>query len=118
VASPYLPQQYDYNSWVPSQLYYSFALKAGCLTGYAVGSPAVSSTVFQCLVEKDIDTLQKANSEVGSSGAYGTWSFLPVTDGDFVRERPTQQLSKKQVNGMRILSGVRPFSSTEGLMEF
>jgi len=98
--------QYDYNSWVPSQLYYSFALQAGCLTGYAVGSPAVSSTVFQCLVEKDIDTLQKANSQVGSSGAYGTWSFLPVTDGDLIRERPTQQLAKKQVNGVRILSGV------------
>ncbi|KAE8440677.1 hypothetical protein EG329_006829 [Mollisiaceae sp. DMI_Dod_QoI] len=104
-ASPYLPMQYDYNAWVPSQSYYAFAQAAGCLSPYAVGSPARNSTIFQCLVEKDSATLQNASAAISSSGNYGTWGFLPVTDGAFIQQLPSQQLQKKQVNGLRMLAG-------------
>ncbi|TVY68904.1 Carboxylesterase patB [Lachnellula suecica] len=104
-ASPYLPMQYKYNAWVPSQAYYAFALKAGCFPGFAEGSLAVASTIFQCLVGKDTETLMNASASIGASGPYGTWGFLPVTDGTLIRERPTEQLSQKKVNGLRILSG-------------
>ena len=107
--------QYNYNAWVPSQSYYAFAEAAGCLTGYAVGSPAVSKTIFQCLVGKDTATLQNASASISASGMYGTWGFLPVTDGVFIRQTPSQQLQKKQVNGLRILSGVCFTSSLENL---
>lgn len=99
--------QYDYNAWVPSQSYYAFAQYAGCLPGYAVGSPAEKQTIFQCLVGKDTHILQNASAAISASGNYGTWAgFLPVTDGKFIQQLPSQQLAKKMVNGLRILSGV------------
>ena len=36
---------------------------------------------------------------------YGTWAFLPVTDGTFVQDIPSQQLLRKQVNGRNLLIG-------------
>lgn len=68
VASPYLPMQYNYNDFVPSQSYYAFAQAAGCLTGYAVGSPAASRSIFECLVAKDTAILQNASASISSSG--------------------------------------------------
>lgn len=98
--------QYEYNAWVPSQSYYAFAQAAGCLSGYAAGSPSQNNTIFHCLVGKDSATLQNASAAISSSGMYGTWGFLPVTDGVFIQQLPSQQLAKKQVNGLRMLAGV------------
>ncbi|KAI9800147.1 MAG: hypothetical protein M1833_003474 [Piccolia ochrophora] len=103
VASPYLPMQYGYADFVPSQAYYAFAQAAGCFSGVSKGG--VASSIFQCLVEKDTETLQNASAVLSASGNYGTWGFLPVTDGSFIQELPSQQLLKKKVNGRRILSG-------------
>ena len=115
-ASPYLPMQYSYNDWVPSQSYYAFAGAAGCLSGYAAGSPAESQTIFQCLIGKDTATLQNASASISASGMYGTWGFLPVTDGTFIQRLPSQQLQKKQVNGLRMLAGVSfPHSEIEAV---
>ena len=33
------------------------------------------------------------------------WGFLPVTDGYFVQQLPSQQLLQKKVNGQRLLVG-------------
>lgn len=107
--------QYNYNDWIPTQAYYAFAEAAGCVTGNAVGSPARNHTIFQCLVEKDTDTLKNASGLVSPSGMFGTWAFLPVTDGVFIQQLPSQQLLKKQVNGLRVLSGVSNFYSQKGL---
>jgi carboxylesterase type B len=103
-ASPYLPMQYKYNDFVPSQSYYAFAQAAGCFQGLAEGSPA-TAPIFQCLVGKDSSTLMNASALISTSGMYGTWGFLPVTDGNFILEAPSQQLLKKNVNGVRVLSG-------------
>ncbi|MCJ1264294.1 hypothetical protein MMC22_004165 [Lobaria immixta] len=103
VASPYLPMQYGYADFQPSQAYYAFAQAAGCFNGHAYGSS--SGTIFECLVGKDTKILQSANARISLSGTYGTWAFLPVTDGAFIQQRPSEQLLKKQVNGVRILSG-------------
>ncbi|KAL5320157.1 hypothetical protein ACEPPN_010958 [Leptodophora sp. 'Broadleaf-Isolate-01'] len=104
-ASPFLPTQYGYNDWVPSQSYYAFAEAAGCLSGYAFGSPTAAKPIFKCLVEKDTAALQSASASVSASGTYGTWAFLPVTDGKYIQQLPSEQLQKKQVNGLRVLSG-------------
>ena len=95
--------QHNYYDWQPSQAYYAFALEAGCLPGQAYGS--TNATILDCLRNADSDTLQHASFIVGASGTYGTWGFLPVTDGDFIRERPTEQLLAGRVNGIRVLSG-------------
>lgn len=103
-ASPYLPMQYGYKDWVPSQSYYAFAAEAGCLQSTAYGSSP--STMFECLTQQDTAVLQDASFNVSSSGTYGTWGFLPVTDGILVQDVPSQQLLQKRLNGQYLLVGV------------
>lgn len=104
-ASPYLPSQYKYNAWVPSQAYYAFAEQAGCFTNSAFGNTMQHSTIFECLVNTSSSVLMEANALVTASGTYGTWAFTPVTDGTFIKHAPSQQLLQHRVNGARILSG-------------
>ncbi|KAI4104941.1 MAG: hypothetical protein L6R37_002984 [Teloschistes peruensis] len=103
-ASPYLPQQYPYASFVPSQSYYAFASQAGCFTN-ALPQGNASASIFNCLVAKDTETLQNASAYVSGSSRFGTWGFLPVTDGIFMQQLPSQQLLSRRVNGRRVLSG-------------
>ena len=105
-ASPFLQQQYAYNDVVPSQSYHAFASAAGCLGPSGFSQNNTSDAIFWCLVNKDTITLQSASATVSASSRYGTWAFVPVTDGSFVQQLPSQQLLKKQVNGNSILVGV------------
>ena len=57
------------------------------------------------MVSKDTETLMTASAAISGSGTYGTWGFLPVTDGIFVQQLPSQQLLQKQVNGKNLLVG-------------
>lgn len=102
-ASPYLPMQYGYKDWIPSQSYYAFATEAGCIPSKAYGNS--NQTVFQCLMAQNTTTLQAASFNVSASGTYGTWGFLPVTDGYFIQDVPSHQLLKKKVNGKNLLVG-------------
>ena len=54
---------------------------------------------------KDTATLINASAVISQSGTYGTWGFLPVTDGVFVQQTPSQQLLQKRVNGKNCLAG-------------
>jgi carboxylesterase type B len=101
-ASPYLPKQYAYDDWLPTQSYYAFADRAGCPIG-AYGN--ASNTLFDCLVSKDSETLQNASAQVTETATYGTWAFLPVTDGVFIQDAPSSQLLEKRVNGRSLLVG-------------
>ncbi|RMY64749.1 hypothetical protein D0863_09589 [Hortaea werneckii] len=102
-SSPYLPMQYPYNGWQPSQAYYAFAQAAGCFPGRAYGN--TSTTILDCLRQAPTDVLQEANARISGSGTWGTWAFVPVTDGEIIRERPSSQLTRGQVNGKRVMSG-------------
>ena len=106
-CTPYLPMQYGYADFVPSKSYYAFASAVGCFGPPALPQSNMSASIFQCLVGKDTETLQSASATISGSSRYGTWAFLPVTDGVFVQQLPSQQLLKKQLNGQRILVGVR-----------
>ena len=108
--SPYLPMQYGYADFVPSQSYYAFASAVGCFGPPALPQSNSSASIFQCLVAQDTEALQNASATISGSSRYGTWAFLPVTDGAFVQQLPSQQLLKKQVNGNRILVGVSSHS--------
>ncbi|CAD6589625.1 MAG: hypothetical protein ASARMPREDX12_003908 [Alectoria sarmentosa] len=104
-ASPYLPMQYGYADFVPSQSFYAFASALGCFGPPALPQSNTSASTFQCLVGKDTETLQNTSATISGSSRHGTWAFLPVTDGVFIQQLPSQQLLKKQVNGNRILVG-------------
>lgn len=100
VASVYLAKQYRYNDQVPTQYYQAFAEAAGC-----THASNTTTTVFNCLVGADTAVLQNASATVSESGEFGTFAFLPVTDGNFVRAAPSQQLLEKAVSGKRLLIG-------------
>lgn len=104
-ASPYLPMQYGYKDWVPSQAYYAFAIAAGCAPTLPHGRQVTPTTIFQCLVAQNSSTLSFASAWVSGSGKVGTLVFLPVTDGDLLPEAPSQALLKKRVNGRNLLVG-------------
>ncbi|EMR71056.1 putative inactive carboxylesterase 4 protein [Eutypa lata UCREL1] len=101
-ASPYLPTQYNYNDFLPTQAYYAFATAAGCPPTFAYGNS--SQTIFRCLQSQDTLTLQQASHNISTSGTFGSWAFLPVTDGDFIRETPSQALLKRKINGRKHLT--------------
>jgi hypothetical protein len=95
--------QWDYDGIPPTHSYSLFAQAAGCLVQ---GGNAVNNTkVFACRQAKDTITLQNASAQVSGGGKYGRWAFLPVTDGELIQRRPTEQLLAGEVNGVRILSG-------------
>lgn len=96
-ASPYLPAQYDYNASTSTQIYESFASRAGC---------ANSTNTLSCLRSKDSTTLQSANAAGNAASFYGTWAFVPVTEPDtgFITSRPSDSLTAKRVNGEHILA--------------
>ncbi|GAC94387.1 carboxylesterase [Pseudozyma hubeiensis SY62] len=102
-ASPYLPFQYGYKDFEPSQSYYAFAASAGCFDATAYGN--TNQSILECLVNKDAATLQLANVKTAASAFYGTWPFLPVTDGAYILDVPSRQLNQRKVNGKRLLVG-------------
>ena len=113
-ASPYLPQQYDFDGPFPESTFAAFATSAGCLD---MSAPADNATVFACLQAAHTKTLQDANQQVNSAARYGTWAFLPVTDGDFLRDLPSVQLLRGEVNGARILTSVSCPMSDECMLQ-
>ncbi|KAK4556351.1 hypothetical protein LTR86_006495 [Recurvomyces mirabilis] len=103
-SSPYLAFQYGYKDWQPSQSYYALAGAAGCDVKDAYLHNG-SKPIFQCLQEVDSKTLMSAAANVSQSGTWGTWAFLPVTDGHLIQERPSQALAEGRVNGVNHLAG-------------
>jgi len=65
-----------------------------------------ASDTFKCLREANVTTLQAANIKINSDGFFGTFTFVPVVDGTFITDRPTQLLRDKKVNTVRT-----PYSS-------
>jgi carboxylesterase type B len=70
-------------------------------------------TIFRCLVAQDTTTLQQASAKISGSGTFGTWGFLPVTDGILIQSTPSQALLQRKVNGLNHLSGS---NAEEGLV--
>ena len=100
-----MAKQYKYNDQVPTQYYQAFAEAAGCNGGS-------STAVFNCLVNANTAVLQNASATVSVSGEFGTFAFLPVTDGTFIQGAPSQQLLDEKVSGKRLLIGVCPMRSS------
>jgi hypothetical protein len=94
--SPWVPAQYNYNDEVPLRAYEDFAQAAGCSN---------STDTLQCLRNSDSELLQNSSAEVSEASPFGSFAFLPVTDGCFVQKLPSSQLISKALSGQRILSG-------------
>ncbi|KAF8344952.1 Alpha/Beta hydrolase protein [Amanita rubescens] len=94
-SSTFLPPQYPYNGVVPEAVYNEVVSQAGCSS---------SQDTLQCLRNTDVELLDSVNSNIAANAFYGTFIFVPVVDGTFITERPTEALKKGKVNGEMLLS--------------
>ncbi|KAJ4387971.1 hypothetical protein N0V93_008574 [Gnomoniopsis smithogilvyi] len=101
-ASPYLPQQWDFDGAEPTQAYNQFAAQAGCVD--ALGHGFNNQSVLDCLTLMDTTVLQNASAHVSGGYKYGQWAFVPVTDSQLISGRPSVQLNAGNVNGLRMLT--------------
>ena len=70
------------------------------LTKASISCSSAQDTL-DCLRAVDVNSLQNANLEINASGFFGTFVFVPVVDGSFITERPTELLKAGKVNGVR-----------------
>jgi carboxylesterase type B len=95
-ASPWVPYQHDYNDETPTTAYAEFVEASGCSS---------KKNTIECLRTADTVVLQNASARVSEAGPFGTFAFLPVTDGTFVKDRLSTSLLSKSLKGKRILTG-------------
>jgi carboxylesterase type B len=95
-ASPWFPEQYCYDDDKIEKTYDAFAELAGC---------SQAKDTLACLRTQNTTALQTASQKVSEAGPWGTFAFLPVTDGSFIKDRPSKQLLSEAVKGKRVLSG-------------
>ena len=59
-----------------------------------------SSGGLDCLRNADASLILEADKTIGSASFMQTWPFVPVVDGEFIRERPSKALESGKVNGV------------------
>jgi len=94
-SSTGLPSQYMYNDIIPELLYSEVVAQSNC-------SSADDS--LTCLRGVNETLLQTINTNISAAGFYGTFLFVPVVDGTFIPQRPTESLQQGKVNGKALLS--------------
>ncbi|KAK0482569.1 Alpha/Beta hydrolase protein [Armillaria novae-zelandiae] len=82
-SSTFLPSQYAFNDVVPEFLF---------------------NTVVSRTKNADVNVLEQINIDLCDSGFFGTFVFVPVVDGDFIKQRPTVALREGKVNGEVLMS--------------
>ncbi|KAK1229858.1 hypothetical protein PQX77_007076 [Marasmius sp. AFHP31] len=93
-SSTFLPSQYAYDDTIPQALYNQVVDAVNCKS---------SQDTLKCLQEAEPSVLESANKEIIVSGLFGIFTFVPVVDGTFIRQRPTQALKGGKVNGISLL---------------
>ncbi|KAJ3754100.1 Alpha/Beta hydrolase protein [Lentinula raphanica] len=94
-SSTYLPPQYFYNDTIPESLFSEVVSQASCSS---------ANDSLTCLRGVNVTTLESINTRLNVEGFFGTFVFVPVVDGTFIKQRPTEVLKQQKVNGKALLS--------------
>ncbi|SJL12161.1 uncharacterized protein ARMOST_15582 [Armillaria ostoyae] len=94
-SSSFLPSQYAFNDVVPEFLYNSVVSRTNCTS---------AANSLACLRNADVNVLEQININLCGSGFFGTFVFVPVVDGDFIKQRPALALLEGKVNGEALMS--------------
>ncbi|KAK1221633.1 hypothetical protein PQX77_015548 [Marasmius sp. AFHP31] len=94
-SSTFLPSQYHYNDTIPERLYNQTVSQANCTS---------SKNTLACLRRADANLLETINRNINAAGFFGTFVFVPVIDGTFIRQRPTEALRQGKLNGKALLA--------------
>ncbi|KAJ3542368.1 hypothetical protein NMY22_g3532 [Coprinellus aureogranulatus] len=95
LSSTFLPSQYQYNAKIPEVIYTQVLNGAGCENAH---------DRLDCLRDTDLATLQKVNSQVAQQTHFGIFVFVPVVDGDLIRESPLRALKNGRLGTKNILA--------------
>ncbi|KAJ7134759.1 alpha beta-hydrolase [Mycena epipterygia] len=93
-SSTFLPSQYRYNDRIPQTLFNDVTTQAGCN----------DINVLECLRAVDATLLQQINLDVIIASFTGSFAFVPVVDGSFITQSPTDALAQGKLNGDILLS--------------
>ncbi|KAJ7589883.1 Alpha/Beta hydrolase protein [Mycena floridula] len=99
-SSTFLPSQYAYNDRIPETLYTEVISQTNCST---------AASPLDCLRKVDSAALEAVNDNINNSGFFGTFVFVPVIDGTFIRERPTIAIGQGKLNGKALYSVTNTF---------
>ncbi|KAJ7510466.1 Alpha/Beta hydrolase protein [Mycena galericulata] len=102
-SSLYAPSQYQFNDTVPEAVYADVVAQAGC---------SANSNTLACLRTVNVDTLVAVNVNISANTFYGTFSMVPVVDGEFITQRPSQAIKEGKLNGNALLSVTNSFEGT------
>ncbi|KAL1700543.1 Alpha/Beta hydrolase protein [Schizophyllum commune] len=91
IASHSALPQYDYNHPLVEN-------------DYAALLRATNCSSLACLRTVDAPTLRAAAYSICASKFYGSFSFLPVVDGELIRQRPLEALAKGRMNVNKLLA--------------
>ncbi|KAL4259478.1 Carboxylic ester hydrolase, partial [Pleurotus pulmonarius] len=80
-SSSFLPSQHPFDGSVPESIFGQVVSQTGC---------GASSDTLSCLRAANVSILQAANVNVNRAGFFGTFVAVPVVDGEFITQRPTQ----------------------------
>ncbi|KAJ3990187.1 alpha/beta-hydrolase [Lentinula detonsa] len=110
-SSTFLPSQYFYNDTIPEVSAQTINIHPFLTTPKLLYSEVVSQAgcssandSLMCLRAVDATTLEAINSHINIEGFFGTFVFVPVVDGRFITQRPTEALKQGKVNGKALLS--------------
>ncbi|KAJ6462036.1 Alpha/Beta hydrolase protein [Mycena vitilis] len=93
-SSAFLTPQYPHDSRVPQTIFNDVVTQAGCN----------GTNTLECLRAADGAMLGDINSNTIIAGFQGTPTFVPVIDGLFITQSPTDALLHGKVNGEVLLS--------------
>ncbi|KAJ4480045.1 Alpha/Beta hydrolase protein [Lentinula aciculospora] len=99
-SSTFLPSQYGYNDTITEALYSEVVSQ----TNWFLNSCSSAEDSLACLRAVDVTALEDANVIINAAGFYGTFVFVPVVDGSFITQRPTEALKQGKVNGKALLA--------------
>ncbi|KAH0585493.1 hypothetical protein H2248_008731 [Termitomyces sp. 'cryptogamus'] len=102
-SSTFLPSQYSYDDRIPETLYNEVVAQTNCSTAL---------NTLDCLRSVDAQILETANGNIGNSGFFGVFLFVPVVDGELIKERVTKALEQKRINGDIVLAATNSFEGT------
>ncbi|TRM64243.1 Alpha/Beta hydrolase protein [Schizophyllum amplum] len=94
-SSTFLPPQYAFDDPIPEEIYAELLRRTGC---------AAAGHRLHCLRGADARLLAGTNLEMAAEAYYGTFLFVPVVDGEFIRERPSQALARRRLNANHLLA--------------
>ncbi|KAJ7238000.1 Alpha/Beta hydrolase protein [Mycena rebaudengoi] len=102
-SSTFLPSQYRYNDRIPELLFSEVAAQSDCTT---------AADSMACLRAADANVLETVNNNINGAGFFGTFVFVPVVDGTFIRQRATEALLQRKVNGKALFAVTNTFEGT------